>query len=160
LGTPLTYAELSITRRGEATVEAMATTNIFVNLAVNDLKASRAFYTAVGYTINELFSDENAICVVLGENLYAMLLLKPFFSTFTDKQLIEPKTQVQALNALSVESREEVDEWVAKALTAGGREPKPARDLGFMYSRDVEDPDGHIWEVLWMEPSAIENGPS
>jgi predicted lactoylglutathione lyase len=67
---------------------------------------------------------------------------------------------VQVLNALSVESREEVDEWVEKALTAGGREAKPARDLGFMYSRDVEDPDGHIWEVLWMEPSAIENGPS
>lgn len=138
----------------------MATTNIFVNLAVNDLKASRAFYTALGYTINELFSDENAICVVLGENLYAMLLMKPFFSTFTEKQLIEPKTQVQVLNALSVESRDEVDEWAAKALAAGGKEPKPARDLGFMYSRDVEDPDGHIWEVLWMDPSAIENGPS
>lgn len=138
----------------------MATTNIFVNLAVNDLAASRAFYTAVGYTINELFSDENAICVVLGENLYAMLLVKPFFSTFTDKQLIEPKTHVQVLSALGLESREEVDEWAAKAIAAGGHEPNPARDLGFMYSRDVEDPDGHIWEVLWMDPSAIENGPS
>lgn len=137
----------------------MATNNIFVNLPVDDLEASKAFYTALGYEVNPLFTDENAASIVLSDSIYIMLLVKPFFSTFTDKELIEPKSQVQVLNALGVDSRAEVDEWAEKALGAGGTEPKAAQDLGFMYSRDIEDLDGHVWEVMWMDPAAAVNGP-
>ena len=137
----------------------MATNNIFVNLPVADLEASKAFYTALGYTINPLFTDENAASVVMSDSIYVMLLVKPFFATFTDKSIIEPKSEVQVLNALGLDSRDEVDEWAAKALAAGGAEPRPAQDYGFMYSRDIEDLDGHIWEVMWMDPEAAKNGP-
>ncbi|MDJ0333621.1 glyoxalase [Salinibacterium sp. G-O1] len=137
----------------------MATSSIFVNLPVADLEASTAFYTALGYAVNPLFSNENAACIVMSEHIYVMLLTTPFFQTFTDKSLIDAKTNIQVLNAIDVESREAVDEWAEKALAAGGSEAKPARDLGFMYSRDIEDPDGHIWEAFWMDPAASENGP-
>ena len=137
----------------------MATSSIFVNLPVADLETAKAFYTALGYTVNPLFSDENAACIVMSENIYVMLLTTPFFQTFTDKDIINARTHVQTLNALDVGSREAVDEWAEKALAAGGTEPRPAQDMGFMYSRDVEDPDGHIWEPFWMDPAASENGP-
>ncbi len=137
----------------------MATSSIFVNLPVADLEASTAFYTAVGYTVNPLFSNDDAACIVMSDNIYVMLLTKPFFETFTDKPIIDARTHVQVLNAIDVESREAVDEWAEKALTAGGSEPRPAQDMGFMYSRDIQDPDGHIWEPLWMDPAASENGP-
>lgn len=137
----------------------MPTTSIFVNLPVSDLDASTQFYTSVGYSINPLFTDENAACIVMSEAIYVMLLTKPFFSSFTDKQLIDAKSDVQVLNAIGLDSRADVDEWAEKALAAGGAEPRPAQDYGFMYSRDIEDPDGHVWEPMWMDPSAAENGP-
>ncbi len=137
----------------------MNTNNIFVNLPVSDLDASKSFYTSLGYTINPLFTDENAASIVMSENIYVMLLAKPFFSSFTDLEIVDPTTHVQVLNAIGLDSREEVDEWAEKALAAGGSEPRSAQDYGFMYSRDIADPDGHIWEPMWMDPEAAKNGP-
>ncbi|RFA20844.1 VOC family protein [Subtercola boreus] len=138
----------------------MATNNIFVNLPVSDLEASKAFYTALGYSINPQFSNENAASIVLSDSIYIMLLVKPFFSTFTEKELVDPKRYAQVLNALGVDSREEVDELIAKGVAAGGTEPAGTlQDHGFMYSRDLEDPDGHGWEIMWMDPAVAAGGP-
>lgn len=137
----------------------MTATSIFVNIPTSDLERAKSFYEALGYTINPLFTDENAACVVLDDNVYFMVLTRDFLATFTDKQVIDPKTHVGAMVALSRDSREEVDEIVAKGLAAGGSEPRPAQDYGFMYSRDLEDPDGNILSYLFMEPAAAEQGP-
>ncbi|MFC9918499.1 VOC family protein [Agromyces binzhouensis] len=134
-------------------------TSIFVNIPTSDLDRSKAFYQGLGYRINPMFSDDNAACVVLDENVYFMVLTREFFQTFTAKQVTEPKTHAQALIALTCDSREEVDAVLAKGLDAGGSEPRPATDLGFMYTRDIEDPDGNILEFFFMEPAAVEKGP-
>ncbi|RFA07888.1 glyoxalase [Subtercola boreus] len=137
----------------------MATNNIFVNLPVDDLEASKAFYTALGYTLNPNFSDEKAACVVLSDSVYIMLLVKPYFSTFTDREVVDPRSQVGSLNSLGVDSREEVDRFAERAVAAGGAELNEPQDFGFMYSRDIEDPDGHGWQIMWMDPVAQQNGP-
>jgi uncharacterized protein len=137
----------------------MTATSIFVNLPTTDLDRSKAFYEALGYRINPNFTDENAACVVLDDNLYFMVLTREFLGTFTDKQIIDPATQAQVAISLTCESREGVDEMLAKALAAGGTEPREAQDYGFMYSRDLEDPDGNILGFLYMEPAAAEMGP-
>ncbi|WP_022891493.1 VOC family protein [Agromyces subbeticus] len=137
----------------------MTATSIFVNLPTTDLDRSKAFYEALGFSINPMFTDENAACVVLGENIYFMVLTREYLGTFTDKQIIDPKTQAQALIALSRESRDDVDAVLGKGLAAGGNEPREAQDFGFMYSRDLEDPDGNILEFLYMAPEAAEKGP-
>ena len=134
-------------------------TEIFVNLPTADLERSKAFYTALGYTINPMFTDENAACVVVDEHVYFMILRRDFFQTFTDKQVTDPKTHAQVLTALTRDSREAVDGIVEQGVAAGGNEPRPATDLGFMYSRDLEDPDGNILEFLYMEPAAAQMGP-
>jgi len=134
-------------------------TNIFVNFTTEDLDRSKAFYEALGYTINPLFTDENAACVVLSDTIYFMVQTREFYATFTDKQIIDPRTQAGASIALSQDSREEVDAIVAKGLEAGGSEPRPAQDYGFMYSRDLEDPDGNNLSYLYMAPAAVEQGP-
>jgi predicted lactoylglutathione lyase len=139
--------------------EIMTATSIFVNLPTSDLDRSKAFYEALGFSINPLFTDENAACVVLSENIYFMVLTSSYLGTFTDKQIVDPKTHAQALIALSRDSRDEVDVVLAKGLAAGGSEPRDAQDYGFMYSRDLEDPDGNILEFLYMDPSAAEQGP-
>lgn len=135
------------------------TTNIFVNLPSSDLERSKAFYTSLGFTINPNFTDENAACVVLSETIYFMVLTREYLSTFTDKQIIDPKTQAQVSIALTRDSREDVDDVLAKGLAAGGSEPRPAQDYGFMYSRDLDDPDGNNLSFLFMEPAAAEMGP-
>ncbi|MWB99465.1 VOC family protein [Agromyces seonyuensis] len=137
----------------------MSATNIFVNVATADLERAKAFYTALGYGINPLFSDENAACIVVDENVYFMVLTREYFGTFTDKQVVDPATHAQVLTALSADSREEVDRIVEAGIAAGGSEPRPATDLGFMYSRDLEDPDGNILEFLHMVPEAVDQGP-
>lgn len=134
-------------------------TNIFVNLPSSDLERSKAFYSSLGFSINPNFTDENAACVVLDENVYFMVLTREYFGTFTDKQIIDPKTQAQVSIALTRDSREEVDDVLAKGLAAGGSEPRPAQDYGFMYSRDLDDPDGNNLSFLFMEPAAAEMGP-
>jgi len=134
-------------------------TSIFVNLPTTDLERSKAFYTSLGFSINPLFTDENAACVVLSENIYFMVLTSSYLGTFTDKQIIDPKTHAQTSIALSRDSRDDVDEVLAKGLAAGGSEPREAQDYGFMYSRDLEDPDGNLLGFLYMEPAAAEQGP-
>ena len=137
----------------------MTATSIFVNITTTDLERAKDFYTSLGFTINPLFTDENAACVVLGDNVYFMVLTREYFGTFTEKEVIDPKTQAQVSIALSRDSREDVDDVLAKGLAAGGSEPRPAQDYGFMYSRDLDDPDGNNLSILFMEPAAAEQGP-
>ncbi|WP_053387993.1 VOC family protein [Leucobacter japonicus] len=134
-------------------------TQIFVNFATDDLERSKAFYTALGCEINPNFTDENAACVVWDESIFFMVLTREYFSTFTDKPIINAHESAQVSLAFSRESREDVDDVLAKGLAAGGSEPRPAQDLGFMYSRDLDDPDGNSLGFLYMDPVAAEQGP-
>jgi uncharacterized protein len=128
-------------------------TSIFVNLPVTDLPRSMAFFSALGYTFNKQFTDEKAACLVISETIYAMLLTEPFYKTFLKKEICNTATHNEVILALSVDSREEVDAMVAKAVAAGGSTPMPPTDHGFMYQHGFEDPDGHVWEVFWMDPN-------
>jgi predicted lactoylglutathione lyase len=129
---------------------------IFVNLPVNDLDASKKFFTELGYSINPQFSNENAASVVISDTIMAMLLTKPFYGTFTKKEITDATKTSEVLIALSAESREKVDELVEKALAAGGSPAGETQDHGFMYARSFDDLDGHTWEVVWMDPAAVE----
>ena len=129
-------------------------TQIFVNLAVKDLNKSVAFFTQLGYTFNPQFTDENATCMIISEQIYVMLLVEPFFKTFTKKELADTSKTVETLICLSAESREQVDSIVDKALAAGATEPKPASDHGWMYIRTINDLDGHHWEYAYMDAAA------
>ena len=131
-------------------------TQIFVNLPVKDLKKSVDFFTALGYTFNPQFTDENATCMIVSEDqVFVMLLVEKFFQTFTPKPIADAKAATEVLIALSCESRAQVDEMVKKAVAAGGRTPTQPQDLGFMYQHGYEDLDGHMWELVYMEPGAI-----
>jgi predicted lactoylglutathione lyase len=129
---------------------------IFVNLPVSDLERSKAFYSALGYDINPQFTDENAACIVISENIFAMLLVKPFFANFTSKEIADTSTTVAAINSLSADSREEVDVLADRAIAAGGTQTNEPQDLGFMYNRSFSDPDGNMWETLWMDPQHVQ----
>ena len=130
-------------------------TQIFVNLPVRDLDKAKAFFNALGYSVNPQFTDANAACLVISDTTYVMLLVEPFFQGFTRKPLCDARTHTEVLLCLSVDSRSGVDAMVSKALAAGGREPMEAKDYGFMYQRGFEDLDGHLWEVVHMD----EGGP-
>lgn len=132
-------------------------TLIFVNLPVKDLERSKRFFTALGYSFNPQFTDENAGCLVISDTIYAMLLKEPFFKTFTKKEIADSTKTTEAIVALGVESRERVDELVDKALAAGGQSSMGTNDQGFMYGRSFQDPEGHLWEVFWMDPSAVQS---
>lgn len=134
-------------------------TQIFVNFATDDLERSKSFYTALGCEINPNFTDENAACVVWDESIFFMVLTREYFGTFTDKPIINAHESAQVSLAFSRDSREAVDDVLAKGLAAGGSEPRPAQDLGFMYSRDLDDPDGNSLGFLYMDPVAAEQGP-
>jgi predicted lactoylglutathione lyase len=134
-------------------------THIFVNIPTNDLERAKAFYTGLGFGINPLFTDENAACIVVDDNVFFMVLTKEYFSTFTEKEVVDPRTHAQALIALGRDSREAVDAIVEAGLAHGGSEPTAAQDYGFMYSRDLDDPDGNGIEFVWMDPVAAEKGP-
>ena len=123
---------------------------IFVNLPIRDLPRSVRFFESLGYTFNPQFTDENATCMILGENLFAMLLVEPYFQTFIEKDVSDAHRTTEVLLAVPVGSREAVDALVEKALAAGAKEPRPARDYGFMYQRSYDDLDGHTWEVFHM----------
>jgi uncharacterized protein len=127
---------------------------IFVNLPVKELNRSIEFFTRLGYTFDPQFTDQNAACLELGENMYAMLLVEDFFRTFTDREVIDAHRQVEALVALALDSREAVDEQIAKARAAGARIPGEPKDYGFMYQHGFQDPDGHLWEVFYMDMAA------
>jgi len=134
-------------------------TSIFVNLPVCDLAASRRFYESLGFTINEMFSDETAACVVLSDTIYVMILTHPKYAEFTPLPIGDARAHSQHLLALSQDSKADVDRITAAALSAGGIEPRPVQDMGFMYSRSFADPDGHVWEPMWMDPAAAAGGP-
>ena len=123
---------------------------IFVNLPVKDLKRSVNFFTKLGYTFNPQFTDENATCMILGDNLFVMLLVEKFFGSFTNKVITDTSKSTEVLTCVSCDSREQVDSLVAKARSAGGAVPRQAQDHGFMYSHGYEDPDGHTWELIHM----------
>ena len=133
-----------------------ASRKIFVNLAVEDLGRSVDFFTQLGFTFDPRFTDEQATCMVVSEEAFVMLLVKERFKDFTTKELVDSTRQTEAILALSAESREQVDELVQKALAAGGRPANDPMDPGFMYAWSFQDPDGHLWEVVWMDPSALE----
>jgi predicted lactoylglutathione lyase len=128
-------------------------TKIFVNLPVKELDRSIAFFTKLGYTFNPQFTDENATCMNIGENIFAMLLVEKYFKTFTPKPLADAKTTTGAIVALSLDSRADVDKVVQTALAAGATRYSEPKDHGFMYQWGFEDPDGHIWEYFWMDPA-------
>jgi uncharacterized protein len=128
---------------------------IFVNLPVKELPRSKQFFESLGFTFNPQFTNEQGACMVISEgHNYAMLLVEPFFQGFTKKPISDAKKSTEVLVCLSCESREEVDELVRKAIAAGGTAPNQVQDHGFMYGHGFEDLDGHVWEVMWMDPNA------
>jgi predicted lactoylglutathione lyase len=124
---------------------------IYVNLAVQDLPRARRFFEQLGLGFEPRFSNDDAACLILGENIYAMLLRQDFFKTFTNKPLCDPAAATEVLVCLSCESRAEVDDLVGKARAAGARVPREPQDYGFMYGHGFEDLDGHIWELVYMD---------
>ena len=129
---------------------------IFVNLAVRDLEKSMEFFTKLGFNFNKQFTDDKAACMVISEEAYVMLLSEPFFRTFTKHQPADTAKTTETLMALSCESKAEVDDIVKKAIAAGGKHAMDKQDQGFMYGWSFYDLDGHHWEVMWMDPSAIQ----
>ncbi|MGW6383743.1 VOC family protein [Peribacillus butanolivorans] len=128
---------------------------IFVNLPVKDLNASIEFFTKVGFEFNEQMTNENATCVVISESIYVMLLVEDYFKTFTKREIPDSAKSTEAIVALSVKSKGEVDEIVNKALDAGGKPFNEAIDHGFMYGWSFQDIDGHLWEIFYMDESGF-----
>lgn len=131
-------------------------TQLFLNLPVKDLKRSVEFFTKLGYTFNAQFTDENATCMIISENIMVMLLVQPYFKSFIQKEVTDSSKSNEAIMALSANSREEVDALVAKAMAAGAGKHNDPQDHGFMYGHGFEDLDGHLWEVFWMNPNHIQ----
>ena len=128
---------------------------VFINLPVTDLARSTAFYEALGGTRNPKFSDEASACMVLSETIHAMLLTHGKYSNFTSRPIADAHATSSALIALTVDSRDEVNATIDRAVAAGGQaDPNPKQDHGFMFGRSVQDPDGHVWEIFWMDPAA------
>ncbi len=127
---------------------------MFVNLPVKDLEKTKAFWTALGFAFDARFTDEKAGALVLGENIFAMLLREPFFKTFTDKEIIDASSKIEVINAISFGSREEVVEIARRAVEAGGKALRE-QDYGWMYSQQIEDLDGHLWEPVYMDMTKL-----
>ena len=130
-------------------------TQIFVNLPVRDLQASKAFFNALGYATNPTFTNDDAACIVVSDTIYVMLLTEPFFQGFTRKTIGDARTHTEVILCLSAETRAGVDALADKALAAGGRETLEAKDYGFLYQRSFQDLDGHQWEVVHMDEGAM-----
>jgi predicted lactoylglutathione lyase len=129
---------------------------LFVNVAVHDLKKSMDFFTQLGFGFNKQFTDEKAACLIISDDAYFMLLSEPFFKGFTKREIADTSKSTEAMFALSCESRAEVDQLVRKAIDAGGSHAMDPQDHGFMYGWSFYDLDGHHWEVLWMDPNAVQ----
>lgn len=127
---------------------------MFVNLAVRDLKRSKDFFSNLGFEFNPRFTDDNAACMIVGGDAYVMLLRESFFRTFTKREPCDTTKHTEGMYALSCDSRAEVDELVKKALASGGTPALDPTDHGFMYNWSFYDPDGHHWEVFWMDRKA------
>jgi len=128
---------------------------IFVNLPVKDLDKTIEFFTKLGFKFNPQFTDENATCMIIGENIFAMLLVEKFFKSFTRKDICDTSRSTEVINALSVDNRKQVDEMVKKALAAGATKHNEPKDYGFMYQWGFEDLDGHLWEVFHMDEKGM-----
>lgn len=132
------------------------TTKIYVNLPVKNLDRSKAFFAKLGYAFNENYTDETAACMVISDDIFAMLLTETKFKEFTSKVIADASKTTEVLICLSVDSKARVNEIVDAALQAGGSEARDTIDLGFMFHRSFHDPDGHIWEIVWMNPEAAQ----
>ena len=133
-------------------------TKIFVNLPVQDLARSTRFFTELGFSFDPRFTDENAACLVISGDSYAMLLTEPFFRNFTDKELADTSTTTEAILALEVASRQQVDELAERALVSGGSPAGEPMEQDGMYERSFQDPDGHLWEVFYLDPALVPVG--
>lgn len=133
------------------------TIKIFVNLPVKDLNRAVEFFTKLGFKFNPQFTDKNATCMIISEDIFVMLLVEEFFKTFTKKEICNTSKNIEAIIALSAESRENVDEMINKAIEAGGIEPRKPQDHGWMYDRAFEDIDGHLWEITYMNESSLKS---
>jgi predicted lactoylglutathione lyase len=129
---------------------------IFVNLPIKNMERSQAFFKSLGFSFNPQFTNEQGACMVVSDDIFVMLLVEPFFQTFTKKPIADATKVTEVLVCLSAESRAEVDELVKKALAAGGTSPNPPQDHGFMYGHGFTDLDGHIWELAYMDPAHVQ----
>ena len=132
---------------------------VFINLPVADLGASRAFFSALEFRFDERFADESCACMVISDQAYVMLIAEPRFADFTAKPIADAHAVTEAIVCVSADSREGVDEFAETALANGGTTARDPMDYGFMYGRSFHDPDGHLWEVLYMDPAALEEQP-
>ncbi|MCW3110988.1 MAG: glyoxalase/bleomycin resistance protein/dioxygenase [Segetibacter sp.] len=130
-------------------------TKIFVNLPVKDLDKSIEFFTKLGYSFNPQFTDEKATCMIIGDDIFVMLLVEQFFKTFVPNEIADATKSIESIICLSAESREKVDELVKKAIEAGGKIYKEPQDHGFMYGHGYQDLDGHLWEIMWMDAGGV-----
>ncbi|HEY0046512.1 MAG TPA: VOC family protein [Flavobacterium sp.] len=128
---------------------------IFINLPVKDLPKSIEFFTALGYSFNQQFTDETATCMIISDHIFVMLLIEKRFADFTNREIADAKKSTEVILCLSAESREKVDELVSKAIAAGGSAPMPKQEYPFMYGHGFEDLDGHLWEVAWMNENYV-----
>lgn len=133
-------------------------TKIFVNLPVKDLNQSVEFFAKLGFTFNPQFTDEKAACLIVGEDIFVMLLVEKFFQSFIKKEISDTTKSTEVIIALSADSREQVDELVNKAFAAGATVHNDKQDQGFMYGWGFQDLDGHLWETMYMDPSALHQG--
>lgn len=131
---------------------------IFVNLPVRDLQKSIAFFTQLGFSFNPQFTDDTATCMIVGENIFVMLLTEAKFRSFSPNEICDARKATEVLVCLSMETRARVDEMVNAAVAAGGNIYKPPMDLGFMYGHGFQDLDGHVWELVYMDMAATQAG--
>lgn len=127
---------------------------IFVNLPVKNIETSKAFFTALGFSFNPEYSDERTLCMIVEKNIFVMLLQEERFRDFINGEIADAKSSTEVLTCLSASSRQEIDSMLKTALSAGGREWKPVQDHGFMYAASFQDPDGHVWELVYMTEQA------
>ena len=132
-------------------------TQIYVNLPVKELNKSVEFFTKLGFKFNPQFTNENATCMIIGDDIYVMLLVEKFFKTFTRKEICDSVKSTEVILCLSSESREKVDEMVRNAIAAGGTSPMNKQDQGWMYGHGFQDIDGHLWEIMWMDKANVVN---
>lgn len=133
------------------------TKQIFVNLPVKDLSRTVEFFKRLGFTFNPQFTDENATCMIINDNIFVMLLVEKFFKTFTKKEICDTAKDTEVILALSTESREKVDEMMQNVFEAGGKESREPQDHGWMYGRSFQDINGHLWEIIYMDEKALKN---
>jgi uncharacterized protein len=133
------------------------TTQIFVNLPVKDLSRTVEFFKKLGFAFNAQFTDENATCMIINDNIFVMLLVEKFFKSFTKKEICDTTKDTEVIIALSTDSREKVDEMMQSVFQAGGKESREPQDHGWMYGRSFQDINGHLWEIIYMDEKALKN---